>query len=142
MICTGRSKQAYAQTSENGKSKIEKQGMEMQTSDSFEYELDVHFEIINDNHLCKASKDRTRLFTDKPEFVITEQTGKDLLNWSNSGKIDDRFEEESKILSLIRNAVDVDTLKEVCTPHINLIATNETLKKQYESKKNELTTSK
>ncbi len=114
----------------------------MQTSDSFEYELDVHFEIINDNHLCKVSKDRTRLFTDKPEFVITEQTGKDLLNWSNSGKIDDKFEEESNILSLIRNAVDVDTLKEVCTPHINLIANNETLKKQYESKKNELTTSK
>ena len=36
--------------------------------------------------MAKASKDRTQLFVDKPEFVITVETGKTILNWCNEGK--------------------------------------------------------
>ena len=37
-------------------------------------------------HFAKASKDRTNLFMNKPEFVITPETGKSILNWCNEGK--------------------------------------------------------
>lgn len=70
----------------NGKSVVVKHGTKEITSEGFEYELTINFELINDNHLVKASKDRTGLFSNKPEFIINAATGKKLLNWSNNGK--------------------------------------------------------
>lgn len=85
IIATMRSKAVYVETEkQNGKKAIEKQGSAPQQREGLEYEFTVMFELSLDGHLAFASKDRTRLFTDP--FVITEQTGKDLLNWLNSGK--------------------------------------------------------
>lgn len=69
----------------NGKTKVVKLGTKEITREGFEYELTVNFELINDNHLVKASKDRTGLFMDKPEFVINQSTGKKLKAWCNEG---------------------------------------------------------
>jgi hypothetical protein len=126
-------------TQENGKTVVSKMGLGNVTRDGYEYELDVFFDVINKNHMCTSSKDRTRLFTDQPEFVITEQTGKDLLNWSNSGKVDEKFDAESKILSIIRNASSEDELKEKCTPFIKEIQANESIKNIYTEKKQSFT---
>jgi hypothetical protein len=41
--------------------------------------------LVNDQHLTKASKDRTNLFSNRPEFVITSGVGKRLMQWCNSG---------------------------------------------------------
>jgi len=46
----------------SGKSKVVKHGTKEITREGFEYELTANFEIINDKHLCKASKNRTGLF--------------------------------------------------------------------------------
>jgi hypothetical protein len=62
---------------------VVKHGTKEITSEGFEYELSVNFELINDNHLCKVSKDRTNLFHGKPEFVINSKTGKQLKAWCN-----------------------------------------------------------
>jgi len=35
--------------------------------------------------MARASKDRTGLFVDKPEFLITVETGKQILEWCNQG---------------------------------------------------------
>ncbi|MBQ8438393.1 MAG: AAA family ATPase, partial [Alistipes sp.] len=35
------------------------------------------------NHKATTSKDRTGLFTGKPEFVITPQVGQAILRWCN-----------------------------------------------------------
>lgn len=69
----------------SGKTKVMKLGTKEITREGFEYELTVNFELINDNHLVKASKDRTGLFMDKPEFVINQSTGKKLKNWCAEG---------------------------------------------------------
>src|SRR5436190_15141897 len=69
----------------NGKTQVVKHGTKEITRDGFEYELTVNFELVNENHLCKASKDRTGLFMNKLEFVITAETGKKILDWCNSG---------------------------------------------------------
>lgn len=80
----------------NGKAKVVKHGTKEITSDGYEYELTLNFELINDNHIAKASKDRTGLYMNKSEFVITPKIGKELLNWCDQGSI--RKEEvESRI---------------------------------------------
>ena len=69
----------------SGKTKVMKLGTKEITREGFEYELTVNFEMINDNHLVKASKDRTGLFMDKQEFVINPATGKKLKKWCAEG---------------------------------------------------------
>lgn len=69
----------------SGKSKVIKHGTKEMTREGFEYELTVNFEIINDKHLAKASKDRTGLFMDRPEFMINSATGKKIIEWCNLG---------------------------------------------------------
>ena len=69
----------------NGRTRVVKHGTKEITREGFEYELTANFELINDKHLAKASKDRTGLFMDKPEFVINAATGKKLIQWCNMG---------------------------------------------------------
>jgi hypothetical protein len=86
-ICTTRKKQAYEIVQgSNGKKEVEKKGMEDQVRDGFDYEMTLALDIISANHLCKANKDRTGLFMGKPEFVVTEETGKAIKEWCESGK--------------------------------------------------------
>ena len=86
IITTTRRKMDYSlDIGSNGKTQVIKHGTKEITRDGFEYELTVNFELINENHLAKVSKDRTSLFANKPEFVITVETGKKILEWCNSG---------------------------------------------------------
>ncbi|WP_407406100.1 AAA family ATPase [Chryseobacterium sp.] len=86
IITTTRRKIDYSlDVGSNGKTQVVKHGTKEITRDGFEYELTINFELINENHLAKASKDRTGLFMNKPEFVITTDTGKMILDWCNSG---------------------------------------------------------
>lgn len=86
IITTTRRKMDYSlDIGSNGKTQVVKHGTKEITRDGFEYELTINFELVNENHLAKASKDRTGLFMNKPEFVITSATGKLILEWCNSG---------------------------------------------------------
>ena len=87
VITTNRKKQGYNMITEGNKTKVEKAGLEDEIRSGYEYEMAIALEIINENHLAKASKDRTGLFANKPEFVITENTGKQILDWCNEGEI-------------------------------------------------------
>lgn len=84
-ICTSRKKQAYEMVKIDGKTTVEKKGMEDQIRDGFDYEMTIAFNIVNANHLTEAGKDRTRLFVGKPEFVITTETGKLIKEWCDMG---------------------------------------------------------
>jgi len=84
IITTVRSKTDYAMSSEGGKTKVQKLGLKSETRDGFEYEMTVSFDL-NINHLVETSKDRTGMFMDADPFVITKETGKQLLKWSNTG---------------------------------------------------------
>ena len=64
------------------------------TREGYEYELTVNFEFLNDNHLVQSSKDRTGLFSGKPEFIINSATGKRLIEWSNDGISIDEIKKE------------------------------------------------
>lgn len=86
VITTNRKKQGYNMITDGNKTKVEKAGLEDEIRDGYEYEMTVALEVINDKHMVRASKDRTMLFADKPEFVITTDTGKAILNWCNEGE--------------------------------------------------------
>jgi len=87
IIITVRKKIDYSMDKDsNGRTKVVKLGLKDVTREGLDYELTTNFEIINDNHLVTASKDRTGLFMNRPEFVITKGTGKILKDWCNDGK--------------------------------------------------------
>ena len=65
--------------------KVKKVGMKDQQRDGWEYELTISLELDRDTHLAYPSKDRTNLFEGKQPFLITEETGKLIADWCNSG---------------------------------------------------------
>lgn len=108
IITTARRKTDYSlDISNNGKSKVVKHGTKEITSEGFEYELSVNFELINEHHLCKVSKDRTKLFSNKPEFIIDSTIGKQLVNWCNEGISLERVREE------INTCTTIERLKHI-----------------------------
>lgn len=86
IIACSRSKQEYSiEKGSDGKNKVVKLGMKEVQRDNVSYEFGIVFEIDGD-HMAYAGKDRTGLYADKPRHQITEETGKELLRWANSGK--------------------------------------------------------
>ena len=115
IITTVRSKIDYSLDSDqNGKTKVVKHGTKEITREGFEYELTVNFELINDKHLAKASKDRTGLFMDKPEFIINQSTGKKLMQWCNLGLSLEDVKHE------IESCDTVDGLRELYTKYTSM----------------------
>ncbi len=84
VICTMRTKQDYVLSEKNGKIVPEKVGLKAIMRDGVDYEFTIVFDV-DMKHFANASKDRTGLFMGKPEFVISENTGKRILDWCNSG---------------------------------------------------------
>ena len=85
VITTVRRKQDYDMGKDSaGKTIVSKVGLREVTREGFEYELTLSFNLTQ-NHLAETSKDRTGLFMDKPEFVITSETGKTLKKWADTG---------------------------------------------------------
>lgn len=87
IIGTMRSKQEYAQIDDNGKKTIRKLGMAPIQRDGIEYEFTIVFDMAM-NHTAEVSKDRTGLFDGKI-FKPTEETGKEIKRWVESGRHSD-----------------------------------------------------
>lgn len=142
VITTTRRKMDYSlDVGTNGKTKVVKHGTKEITRDGFEYELTINFELVNENHLAKASKDRTGLFMNKPEFLITSQTGKMILDWCNAGTTtsqvtpDQDYLEPIEISKLISKIGDCNTLTELLALYKQYPGYQEELKSEYEARK-------
>lgn len=83
-ISTIRSKTDYVLSERNGKVVPEKVGLKGVTRDGMDYEFTIVLDL-DLRHNATGSKDRTGLFMDKPQFVITEETGRMIKNWCNAG---------------------------------------------------------
>lgn len=119
IIATVRRKQDYEMTKgSDGKVKIEKSGLKEVTRDGWEYELTVNLNL-DTAHNATASKDRTGLFMDKPEFIPTIETGAMIRKWCEDG-VDPVLEVQEYISRLEKcNSVDELTLlKEITPAHI------------------------
>lgn len=66
--------------------KVHKVGMKDVQREGWEYELTVSLNLDRDTHLAIPSKDRTNLFEGKQPFLITEETGKLIKEWCDTGE--------------------------------------------------------
>lgn len=113
IIVTMRSKTETAQQEgPNGKKSVVKLGMKAEQRDGIEYEMTVVLDLTHDGHYAQATKDRTGLFAGDPKR-ITEETGKALLAWLESGaeppKVDEKLLADH--MAAIGVADSMDSLK-------------------------------
>jgi AAA domain len=84
LVCA-RSKVEYVlEVDDRGRQCPRKVGMGPVARDGFEFEFTVVFDLDSE-HYAIASKDRTRLFSTTQRFFITEETGRQLAKWRDSG---------------------------------------------------------
>lgn len=112
IITTVRRKQEYIlqeETNKSGKSVMKpvKAGMKEITREGWEYELTINLEL-DLKHKATVSKDRTELFMGKDAFIPTEQTGKDVAAWCDSGL--DPVQEVNESILKLPNCESVDEL--------------------------------
>ena len=113
--------------------KVKKVGMKDVQREGWEYELTISLNIDRDTHLAIPSKDRTNLFEGKNPFLITEETGKQIADWCNSG------ESEIKVAcNEMEIVADIEELKAIWSKYKNL-QTNDEFVKAKDKRKNELT---
>lgn len=85
VIATMRSKTETAQVEENGRKKVAKLGMKSEQRDGVEYEFTTVLDLVHETHHANATKDRTKLFSNSDPIILSEDTGKKLLEWLESG---------------------------------------------------------
>lgn len=95
--------------------KVKKVGMKDVQREGWEYELTISLNIDRDTHLAIPSKDRTNLFEGKNPFLITEETGKEIANWCNSG-----VSELQMGLNEMEIVADMDSLKTIWSKYKSL----------------------
>lgn len=95
--------------------KVKKVGMKDVQREGWEYELTVSLNIDRDTHMAIPSKDRTNLFEGKNPFVITEETGKLIADWCNSGE-----SELQSGLNEMEVVASIESLKEVWSRYKSL----------------------
>lgn len=96
IITTVRRKQDYELVEVNGKKVPQKVGLKEITREGWEYELTINAEL-DLNHNATISKDRTGLFAQNIAFIPTEETGRMILEWCNSGVVLPEITLEQKI---------------------------------------------
>jgi len=111
IIATIRSKQDYVLSERNGKMVPEKVGLKGVTKEGIDYECTIVLDI-DIKHNAVASKDRTGLFMDKPEFKITPAIGEQILAWCQQGTAKSPEELLSEQIEQCRN---YDELKKLYT---------------------------
>jgi hypothetical protein len=110
IIATMRSKTETAQVEENGRKKVAKLGMKSEQRDGVEYEFTTVLDIGHETHHAIASKDRTKLFSNSDPEILSEDTGKRLLNWLESG-VNPHEEALKQFVSDAEIAAGMDVLK-------------------------------
>lgn len=120
IITTVRRKQDYEMTKDSqGKVKVEKVGLKEVTREGFEYEVTINMEL-DIKHNATVSKDRTGLFMDKPEFVPTEETGKKILEWCETGEEPQRSQIDLALedIEKAKTVADLTAIKNKYPKHI------------------------
>ena len=131
IIGTLRTKQDYVLNEKNGKQVVEKVGLKSISKDGMDYEFTLVFDI-DLKHNATASKDRTGLFADKPQFIPSTDTGIQILKWCNTGSdvvVPPTFED---VLQAIHECTTIAELSEL---YYRFPQYQEVLKKEYAARK-------
>lgn len=114
VIGTIRTKTAYEIVeNERGKKEPKRIGLAPIQRQGLEYEFTCVLDLSTESHMATASKDRTGMF-DGSHFVITQDTGKQLASWLDSGTEPPvKFDPLAEQKKAIRNAKDMAALSEL-----------------------------
>lgn len=126
IIATMRTKQDYVLNNKNGKFVPEKVGLKAVQRNDLDFEFTIVFDI-DIKHFATASKDRTSLFSGKPEFTINSATGKKILDWCNNGT---SLEE---VRNQIRKCNDIEQLRLLYKQYYSMKDLEEDFKLQKET---------
>ena len=87
VIATMRGKDQYEmEKSDGGRTTVKKLGVGAKQRDGFEYEFTATFLIDQKSNMANAQKDNTHLFEDEGDVLLTENHGKKIIQWANSGE--------------------------------------------------------
>jgi len=86
LIATLRTKAEYEQTRVDGKVKIEHIGTTPIQREGVPFEFDLVFELSQEHLASVVFKDRTKLFENKPPFMITQEHGNQLKVYLDEGE--------------------------------------------------------
>lgn len=107
IIVTMRSKMGYElERDEKGRMVPRKLGLAPVQREGIEYEFTVVLDMSVEKHFASSTKDRTKLFDGK-FFLPTEETGKQLIEWLDSGK------EPYDISKLLGPLASIDTMPDL-----------------------------
>jgi hypothetical protein len=87
IIATMRGKDQYEMDKDDkGKTNVKKLGVGAKQRDGFEYEFTSTFTIDQQTHTITSQKDNTHLFENEGPVLLTENHGKKIIQWANSGE--------------------------------------------------------
>ena len=128
IIGTIRTKQDYVLTEKNGKHVPEKVGLKGITRDGMDYEFTLVFDLDIKHH-ATASKDRTGLFSNQPQFIIGEATGEKIRRWCQSGT------SLKQVMARLKTTTTAEELHKLYQLHPEY---REVLKQQFTERKHQL----
>ncbi len=133
VIATMRTKQDYVLNQKDGKYIPEKVGLKAVQRDGLDYEFTLVFDI-DIKHFAVSSKDRTGLFMGKPEFTISIDTGKEILDWCNEGVLP-RSNSDLSENEVYQNIQKCNSVAELLALYKQYTQYQESLKPYYEERK-------
>lgn len=87
IIATMRGKDQYEMgKDERGRTSVQKLGVGARQRDGFEYEFSCTFLIDQKTNTAEAQKDNTHIFDREGPTLLTENHGKKIIQWANSGE--------------------------------------------------------
>ena len=87
VIATMRSKDSYEMSKdERGKTTVQKIGTAPKQRDGFEYEFTVTFLLDQKTNIAEFQKDNTHIFSGKSGVLLSEDHGRQMIQWANSGE--------------------------------------------------------
>ena len=87
IIATMRGKDQYEMTKdEKGRTNVQKLGVGAKQRDGFEYEFTVTFLIDQKTNTAEVQKDNTHIFDSEGPTILSENHGRKLMQWANSGE--------------------------------------------------------
>ena len=87
IIATMRGKDQYEVSKDDkGKTSVQKLGVGAKQRDGFEYEFTCTFLIDQKTNCAEVQKDNTHIFEHEGATLLTENHGKKLIQWANSGE--------------------------------------------------------
>lgn len=119
IISTMRMRDSYEiDKDDKGKVTVKKLGVAPKQRDGFEYEFTCTLMLDGLSHAATAQKDNTHIFENDPMTILTEEHGRKIIQWANSGdapvprKTFERTEEDKEISGSVTKDVELQDKKD------------------------------